>query len=182
MKLNPKTNVCGNAMTLIALVCATLLITTELSCSSKGMKGGSLLPTKYRSISVPVFDNATPDRDMGFQLTEALQKRLQQTTPYTVTHDGKADTILRGKVVSVKLSQMSQSVATGLSEEVAYTVILDWDWVDVRTGKSITARKGFAASGVVVTSRSQAEPLDLARFEVTQRLADDIVANLQADW
>ena len=182
MKLNPKTNVCDNAMTLIALVCATLFMTTELSCSSKGMKGGSLLPTKYHSISVPVFDNATPDRDMGFQLTEALQKRLQQTTPYTVTHDGKADTILRGKVVSVKLSQMSQSVATGLSEEVAYTVTLDWDWVDVRTGKSITARKGFAASGVVVTSRSQAEPLDLARFEVTQRLADDIVANLQADW
>ena len=182
MKLNPKTLFSLNAVRVIALACASILASTTLGCSSKGMKGGSVLPTKYRSISVPVFDNATPDRDMGFQLTEALQKRLQQSTPYTVTHDGKADTILRGKVVSVKLSQMSQSVATGLSEEVAYTVTLDWDWVDVRTGKSITARKGFAASGVVVTSRSQAEPLDLARFEVTQRLADDIVANLQADW
>jgi hypothetical protein len=61
-------------------------------------------------------------------------------------------------------------------------VTVDWDWVDVRTGKSITSRKGFSSSGVVVTSRSQAEPLDLARFDVTQRLADDIVANLQADW
>ena len=182
MNLHHKILFRGNSVSVIALLCASIVACTMLACSSKGMKGGSLLPTKYRSISVPVFDNATPDRDMGFQLTEALQKRLQQTTPYTVTHDGKADTILRGKVVSVKLSQMSQSVATGLSEEVAYTVILDWDWVDVRTGKSITARKGFAASGVVVTSRSQAEPLDLARFEVTQRLADDIVANLQADW
>ena len=167
----------GNIVSAIALACATIVFASTLGCTSKGMKGGSVLPTKYRSISVPVFDNATPDREMGFQLTEALQKRLQQTTPYTVTHDGRADTILRGKVISVK-----QSVATGLSEEVAYTVTLDWDWVDVRTGKSITARKGFSASGVVVTSRSQAEPLDLARFEVTQRLADDIVANLQADW
>ena len=182
MKLNPMTMFGDNAVCVLSLVCASIVASATLGCASKGMKGGSLLPTKYRSISVPVFDNATPDRDMGFQLTEALQKRLQQTTPYTVTHDGKADTILRGKVVSVKLSQMSQSVATGLSEEVAYTVTLDWDWVDVRTGKSITSRKGFAASGVVVTSRSQAEPLDLARFEVTQRLADDIVANLQADW
>ncbi len=182
MKLRLSKYFIANVMTLITIACATIVFANTLGCSSKGMKGGSVLPTKYRTISVPIFDNATPDREMGFQLTEALQKRLQQTTAYTVTHDGRADTILRGKVVSVKLSQLSQSVATGLSEEVAYTVTLDWDWVDVRTGKSITARKGFAASGVVVTSRSQAEPLDLARFEVTQRLADDIVANLQADW
>ena len=182
MKLNFQTDPRRLALGMIALACAAMAFSITLACSSKGMKSGSVLPTKYRSISVPVFANATPDRDMGFQLTEALQKRLQQTTPYTVTHDGKADTILRGKVVTVKVSQMSQSVATGLSEEVAYTVTLDWDWVDVRTGKSITARKGFTSSGVVVTSRSQAEPLDLARFEVTQRLADDIVANLQADW
>ncbi|GDY04044.1 hypothetical protein LBMAG50_01850 [Phycisphaerae bacterium] len=182
MKLQLSKYSIGNVMALITLACATIVCANTLGCTSKGMKGGSVLPTKYRSISVPVFDNATPDREMGFQLTEALQKRLQQTTPYTVTHDGRADTILRGKVISVKLNQLSQSVATGLSEEVAYTVTLDWDWVDVRTGKSITARKGFSASGVVVTSRSQAEPLDLARFEVTQRLADDIVANLQADW
>jgi len=182
MKLRLSKYFIANVMTLITIACATIVFANTLGCSSKGMKGGSVLPTKYRSISVPIFDNATPDREMGFQLTEALQKRLQQTTAYTVTHDGRADTILRGKVVSVKLSQLSQSVATGLSEEVAYTVTLDWDWVDVRTGKSITARKGFAASGVVVTSRSQAEPLDLARFEVTQRLADDIVANLQSDW
>ena len=182
MKLRLSKYSIANVMTLITIACATIVVANTLGCSSKGMKGGSVLPTKYRSISVPIFDNATPDREMGFQLTEALQKRLQQTTTYTVTHDGRADTILRGKVVSVKLSQLSQSVATGLSEEVAYTVTLDWDWVDVRTGKSITARKGFTASGVVVTSRSQAEPLDLARFEVTQRLADDIVANLQSDW
>jgi len=182
MKLQLSKYSIGNVMALITLACATIVCANTLGCTSKGMKGGSVLPTKYRSISVPVFDNATADREMGFQLTEALQKRLQQTTPYTVTHDGRADTILRGKVISVKLNQLSQSVATGLSEEVAYTVTLDWDWVDVRTGKSITARKGFSASGVVVTSRSQAEPLDLARFEVTQRLADDIVANLQADW
>jgi hypothetical protein len=168
--------------TTAAIALLTALLAAPGCGSSSGFKGGSVLPTKYHSIAVPIFDNATPDREIGFQLTEALQKRLQQTTPYIVTHDGKADTVLRGKVTQVSLSQMSQSVATGLSEEVAYTVTVDWDWVDVRTGKSITSRKGFSSSGVVVTSRSQAEPLDLARFDVTQRLADDIVANLQADW
>ena len=78
MKLQLSKYCIGNVMALIMLACATIIFANTLGCSSKGMKGGSVLPTKYRSISVPIFDNATPDREMGFQLTEALQKRLQQ--------------------------------------------------------------------------------------------------------
>jgi hypothetical protein len=90
--------------------------------------------------------------------------------------------VLRGKVTKVDIKQISQSLGTGLSEEVGYTVTMDWEWVDMRTGKAIVARNGFASSGVVVASRPQAEPLDLARYGAVQRLADDIVANMQADW
>ena len=153
------------------------------SCAgSKGWKAGTSLPTKYRSIAVPVFQNSTYDRQVGYQLTEALQKRLQQVAPYAIASEGTADTVLRGKVTKVDVRQISQSLGTGLSEEVGLTVTVDWDWVDMRTGKSIAARNGFASSGVVVASRPQAEPLDLARYRAVQQLADDIVANMQADW
>ena len=161
-----------------------LLACLVLVCcaGSKGWKAGTSLPTKYRSIAVPVFQNSTYDRQVGYQLTEALQKRLQQVAPYAITSEGTADTVLRGKVTKVDLRQISQSLGTGLSEEVGLTVTVDWDWVDMRTGKSIAARNGFASSGVVVASRPQAEPLDLARYRAVQQLADDIVANMQADW
>jgi len=65
---------------------------------------------------------------------------------------------------------------------MGYTLTVDWEWVDMRTGKPIAAQNGFASSGMVVASRPQAEPLDLARYGAVQRLAEDIVANMQADW
>ena len=153
------------------------------ACSgAKGWKAGSTLPGKYRSIAVPVFQNASYDRQVGYQLTEALQKRLQQSSPYAIVGEGTADTVLRGKVTRVDLKQISQSLGTGLTEELGCTVTIDWEWIDMRTGKPIIARNGFASSGMAVASRPQAEPLDLARYQAVQRLADDIVANMQADW
>jgi hypothetical protein len=119
---------------------------------------------------------------VGYQLTEALQKRLQQSSPYAIVGEGTADTVLRGKVMAVNLRQISQSLGTGLTEELGCTVTVDWEWIDMRTGKPIIARNGFASTGTVVASRPQAEPLDLARYQAVQSLADDIVANLQADW
>ena len=153
------------------------------ACSgAKGWKAGSTLPTKYRSIAVPIFQNATYDRQVGYQLTEAVQKRIQQSSNYAIASEGSADTVLRGKVTKVDIKQLSQSLGTGLSEEVGVTVTIDWEWVDMRTGKPIVQRNGFASSGVVVASRPQAEPLDLARYQAVQQLAQDIVANMQADW
>lgn len=149
---------------------------------AKGWNAGSSLPTKYRSIAVPVFLNSTYDRQVGYQLTEALQKRLQQVSTYAITGEGTADTVLRGTVKKVDLKQISQSLGTGLSEEVGLTVTVDWEWVDLRSGKPIVARNGFSSSGMVVASRPQAEPIDLARYRAVQQLAEDIVANMQADW
>ncbi|MFM7807138.1 MAG: LptE family protein, partial [Planctomycetota bacterium] len=155
----------------------TLALAALSACAgAKGWKAGSTLPTKYRSIAVPIFQNATYDRQIGYQLTEALQKRLQQVSPYAIAGEGGADTVLRGKVTKVDIRQISQSLGTGLSEEVGYTVTVDWEWVDMRTGKPIAAQNGFASSGMVVASRPQAEPLDLAKYGAVQHLAEDIVA------
>jgi hypothetical protein len=162
---------------------ALLAVLALAACSgAKGWKAGTAMPEKYRSISVPVFQNTTYDRQVGYQLTEAIQKRLQQSSPYAIVGEGTADTVLRGKVTRVELKQISQSLGTGLTEELGCTVTIDWEWIDMRTGKPIVARNGFASSGMAVASRPQAEPLDLARYQAVQRLADDIVANMQADW
>jgi Lipopolysaccharide-assembly len=162
---------------------ALLACLVMAACSgAKGFRAGTTLPSKYRSIAVPIFQNATYDRQVGYQLTEALQKQVQQSSAYAITSEGAADTVLRGKVTKVDIRQISQSLGTGLTEELGVTVTIDWEWVDMRTGRPIVARNGFSSSGVVVASRPQAEPLDLARYQAIQRLAEDVVANMQADW
>jgi hypothetical protein len=147
-----------------------------------GYASGALYSTKYRSVALPIFDNSTYDRPISNYVSEALLKEIQMSTPYGVTAEGRADTVLRGKVTAVRLQTMSQSVATGLPEEMSYTVTVDYDWVDMRTGTPIVSRKGYQVSAVFVASNTNTEPIDLGRFEAADMLARDIVASMQGDW
>lgn len=167
------------------LALATLAPMSVLACAGDpgtGYASGALYSTKYRSVALPIFDNSTYDRPISNYVSEALLKEIQMSTPYGVTAEGRADTVLRGKVVAVRLQTMSQSVATGLPEEMSYTVTVDYDWVDMRTGTPIVSRKGYQVSAVFVASNTNTEPIDLGRFEAADMLARDIVASMQGDW
>lgn len=139
-------------------------------------------PKQYRTVAVVLFKNETYDRPLNGELTEALIKEIQSVTPYRISSDARADTVLRGTVRKRTLRELSKSRGTGLSEEVLYEVTVDWEWVDQRTGKPIVARNGFVGSTVFVPSRPSSEPTEIGRFAVVQNLATDIVANFQATW
>lgn len=152
------------------------------SASSSGYTSGALYSKKYRSVAVPIFKNSSADRAIPMQLVDALVKEIESTTPYKITGEGRADTVLRGTISSVDLSMLSQSLATGLTEEMALKVTVDFEWLDMKTGKPIISRAGFQSSAVFVASLPNNQPIDLARFAVSEQLARDIVASLQGEW
>ncbi|MSQ89840.1 MAG: hypothetical protein EXS01_00380 [Phycisphaerales bacterium] len=152
------------------------------SDSSDGYRSGALYSTKYRSVAIPIFKNSSQDRAIPFQLADALVKEVESTTPFKITGEGRADTVLRGTISRVDLQMLSQSVATGLTEEMAIKVTVDYEWIDMRTGKPIISRSGMQSSAIFVASLPNNQPIDLGRFAVAQQLARDIVASLQGDW
>jgi hypothetical protein len=99
-----------------------------------------------------------------------------------VASEGKADTVLRATIRTVDLQQISKSRGTGLSEEMALNVTVDYEWIDQRTGKPLVQRNGFRESAVFVASLPIQQPIDLARFQVVEQLASAIVDSMQADW
>jgi len=168
---------------------AALVVAASLAllpgCASdpaEGWSNRSSHPEQYRTVAVPIFENRTYERDISRNLTDAVIKEIQSSTPYRVTSQAKADTVLRGSIRQVTLRELSKSVATGLSEEMVMQVTVDYEWVDMRTGKPIVARQGFTGSGTFIASRPQAEPIDLGGFNVVRQMAVDIVASLQEDW
>ncbi len=163
------------------LLCATALGGCDTG-SSSGYATGELYSSKYHSVAVPIFENQSQDRGISFQLTDATIKEIESATPYKVVPEARADTVLRATVKSVTLNMLSQSLATGLTEEMAIRVTVDFEWFDMRTGKPIVARQGFQGSAVFVASLPNNQPIDLGRFAVSQQLARDIVANLQGEW
>ena len=148
----------------------------------EGWSSASAWTTAYRTVAVPVLGNRTFARELDTQLTEALVKQIEATTPYKVVGQGTADTMLRGTITDVQLREISKSVITGLGEEVALRVTLDYEWLDMRTGAPLVARNGYVGTAVFRPSRPTQEPLELAGFEVVQQLAREIVDSLQGEW
>jgi hypothetical protein len=137
---------------------------------------------KHATIAVPIFQNLSYERGLERDLSKALVSEIESSTPYKVTGTSKADTMLRGTITNVRLIALSQSVTTGLASETLYKVTIDFEWVDLTTGETITARNGFSASALYTSSRPAQEPIELARFQVVQQLAGDLVDAMQANW
>ena len=88
-------------------------------------------------------------RNIEFLLTDAIVKQIQTRTSYQVLDDIHADTMLSGTITDVKLRALSQSRTTKLDNEVMVTATINFEWLNLRTGKRILGRENFLNSCVV---------------------------------
>jgi hypothetical protein len=134
------------------------------------------------TIAAPVFDNATFHHGYEMQLTEALHKELVRSTPWTVTRDDRADTTLSGTITDVRLRKLATDRVSGLVQELAVDVAVDFKWVDNRTGRTLLARRNFRASGGFAPTNTIGERIETGEHAALEALARDIVEELRADW
>lgn len=169
----------------LAALVAFLLPIAVGGCASdphEGYAATNPYPSNVRSVAVPIFQNRSYIRSVEFDLTEAVIKQITTSTPYQVTSEASADTILRGTITDISLTELSRDSRTGLSNEMMMKVTIDFEWTDLRTGKNLVARTGFATSALFVPSRPAREPIELARFAGVQQLARDLVDQMQSVW
>jgi hypothetical protein len=169
------------------LACAAALGTALLlpgcaSDPSRGYSFASTTPSAVRSIAVPIFQNNTFEMGLEAELTEAIIKEIQRSPGLVVAGQDAADTLLTGLITSADLRRVSLDSRTGLAQELSYTITVDFDWKDRRGGRVLTARRSFAATDTFVPGGPTAEPIATGRRGAAQRLARDIVAQLQSDW
>lgn len=159
-----------------ALLVLTLLLT---GC---GYSTTELYPTQYTTVTVPNFTNRSNDRNVEFTLREALVKELEQRTPYkAISGTGLADTQLVGTIVRIDRKLISRDATAGLPQEIEVTVVVDFQWKDLRTGEVIRGYRGLSAAGQFVPNRTVGEfSEDGVRLAVS-RLASDIVSRMRDD-
>jgi hypothetical protein len=121
-------------------------------------------------------------RNVEFMLTDAIIKQVQARTPYAILDDTHADTMLTGTITNIALRSISQSRTTGLDNEVLITATIDFEWLNLQTGKRILGRKNFSTSALFIPSQPSSEPLEMGQFALVQQLSSDIVDQLQAAW
>jgi hypothetical protein len=170
------------------LVCLALLGPLALAatgCDTAPTEGYAVhdpYSSKYRTVAVATFQNRSFLTGLEGDIAEATVKAIQARTPMRVTGEARADTVLRGTITDVRLVEISKDPATGLANEMMLKVTVDFEWVDLATGKAIAARNGFVTSALFVPSRPAREPIELGRFAVVEQLALDLVDQMQSAW
>ncbi|MFI4897439.1 MAG: LptE family protein [Phycisphaerales bacterium JB059] len=162
------------ALALIGAGCA--------SNPSEGYAFGWTHSEDVRTIAVPMFDNRTYATDVEFALTEAIIAEIQRSTPWVVVGEERADTTLSGVLTQESATTLSTTPGTGLVQENALTLTVDFDWRDNRTGETLVARDRFSAVGTYAPAQGTGERREIGQRQAIRELARDIVAELRADW
>jgi hypothetical protein len=121
-------------------------------------------------------------RDIEMRVTEAVQKRVAQNTPYRLANKGCADTELSGEIVEITQQVIAYNPDTGNPREMEITFLVNFAWKDLRTGKTIMEKKHFHVSGTYIPQAPFDEDFFQGSEDVINRLAQRVVEQMEAPW
>jgi len=155
------------------------------SCATDPTDGyafASSYDESIETVSVPIWGNSTFHHGLEVTLTDAIVKRIHATTPWRVTSPEVADASLTGEITAAELVRMSVNRDSGLVQEVAFNIVVSFEWKETRTGRVMLARQGFRASDPFVPSEGARERLDDSYGFAADAMAQSVVAQLREAW
>ncbi|MDX9911539.1 MAG: LptE family protein [Phycisphaerales bacterium] len=167
------------------LLGATLVAGTLSACATDPTRGYAFASTydeRVATVAVPVWGNDTFSYGIEAALTESLIKQVQSATPWRVTDADTADTTLTGTITRAELRPISTDPITGLGQEYAVRLTVDFTWVDNRTGEQLVRRQNFSASGSFVPAYGTGERLEIGETATLEELAREVVGELRSRW
>jgi hypothetical protein len=169
--------------TACALLAAAVSLAGCASSPDQGYSFGSTFSRDVQTVEVPIFKNSTFSRGIEVELTDAIIKEIHATTPWRVVAGGDGgQATLEGTIAATELQKLSTARTSGLAQEVAVRMSVDFTFRDNRSGRILVSRQSFTASESFVPSKNLGEPLEVGQYSVVQELARDIVAELRSTW
>lgn len=146
-----------------------------------GYSNKPLYSQDIKSVYVEMFDNTTFTRDLEYDLTDAVAKRIEAETPYKIVSDkSRADTILSGKITGIGGSALTIERETGRSLENQAEVTAQFNWKNLRTGEYLL--EDSTATATASYSQFQEQGFDYASKTAANKLAERIVEQMQTKW
>jgi hypothetical protein len=152
-------------------------------CAGSGGCGYSVrrpFPSNVRTVYVEMFQSREFRRGLEFTLTEALQKRILQDTPYRIADKSTADTMISGEVLEVRQNVLGRMYLTGQPRELQATFIIRFEWKDLRNGQVLVNQPRFVQSIEYVPPIG--ETFDNASDAALDSLAERIVEQMMSPW
>lgn len=136
---------------------------------------------RIRTVALDIFESKEFRRGLELQLTEALAKRIEQETPFKLAKKDRADTLITGVIREVRQSTIGRDFRTVRPRETTCTVILSFQWKDLRTGEVLVDRPNYVQT--VDYIRPLGEDFYHASQRVMDRVSERMVEELWTmDW
>lgn len=159
-----------------------LAITGCGSDASKGWVFGTTYDTSIKTVAVPVVQNNTFDREVGYLLTKALIQQIETRTPWRVADETVADTLLEVRITEVDMRSLSNSRLTKLDQEMALELTTNWTWERLDDNSTITGWNGMGTNGLFFPSNPLGERIELGRLQAVDLMAQAIVDRMAKAW
>ncbi len=144
-----------------------------------GYTSRSLLQQNVNTIYVPIFNNQTFRRGLEYDLTSAIKNEILFKTRLKIVEKDHADTILYGEIADVKESVLIEDRRANISES-SMIIIVNFSWVDRRTGRKIVEKKNIQQRAEFIPRRKEDE--GTAAREAFVDLAEKIINLMEERW
>lgn len=138
--------------------------------------------TDIRTVEVPIFRNDTFEPYLEEALTDAIIKEIHRVTPWRVTSDDGAQTVLTGAITDVQMRKLSTQDESGLTQELAVEIAVSFEWKRRSDATVLVARRNFRAADPFVPGNPVGEGREIGRRGAVDELARAIVAELRSSW
>ena len=152
-----------------------------------GYTVGNGFSPDIKSVSVPIFENKSNRPGLEYQLTEAVQKTIQNRTPYKLAKGMDADTRLTGEIVQVRKDVLGEN-ANDDPRQLQFTIMVRVTWVNLKTNE-VLAKQEVPVAPEAIPLKGQAEfapELGQSQASATStaidQLAKHIVQMMEAPW
>src|SRR5439155_14716826 len=104
------------------------------AASGCGYTVGAPFSPEIRSVHVPIFNSGSNRRFLEYQLTEAVQKQIQQRSHFRLVKEDEADTRLTGRIIDLRKSALGQTRNSD-ARELQANLQVEITWEDLRSGQ-----------------------------------------------
>jgi hypothetical protein len=158
-----------------------------LASAGCGYTVGAPFSPEIRSVHVPLFNSGSNRRFLEYQLTEAVQKQIQQRSHFRLVKESDADTRLTGRIIDLRKNALGQTRNSD-ARELQVNLQVEVTWEDIRSGQ-ILAQQRVALPPELLQLAAQAEfapevgqSLATADQTAVNRLARNIVDMMEVPW
>jgi hypothetical protein len=166
---------------------ACLLFSILPGCSAYRIGPQTLFRADVRTIHVPMVRSNSLRPELGVRLTEAIQKRIEERTPYKIVDDLSADSTLQCRLTTDSKTVMAET-RTDEPRQLRTFLTVESAWTN-RRGQVLMENR-FLPPGETAFYFAQAsdfvpeagQSITTAHQRAIERLADHIVDQMEARW